>query len=147
MKRLFLTMLCVIGMGVCVTGCGMSQGNSSNEKPSEVIQNTEEVLETEVVEETNSIVGAWKLKGVSVDGVIQVESSYIDAYDYEFIFSEDGNATVTAMGITYETTYEVRKGWITFAEADLASIKLEMDGDYLKMQLNIVGGGLIFERQ
>ena len=147
MKRLFLIMLCVLSMGICVTGCGMNDKSSTNVKTDEEVQNTEDVLQTETAEETDSIVGTWKLKGVSVDGVIHVESDYIDAYDYKFILAEDGSATVTTLGIIYETTYEVRHGWITFADADLASIKLELDGDYLKMQLNIVGGGLIFERQ
>ena len=123
MKKIVLTVLCVMSMLIGLTGCA--------------VQEKEEV----------NVAGTWELTAVKLDNRTYVEPEYLGDYDYSFTLTEEGNATATVLGITYTTTYEVKNGWITFADADLASIKLEIADDTLEMQLSVIGGGLVFERQ
>lgn len=93
------------------------------------------------------IVGTWVLESVKVNGVTHVDAEYLGDYDYSFTFAEDGTATANVLGVDYSTTYSVEDGWIVFAEADLAAIKLEVAGDSLEMKLSPVGAGLVFTRK
>ena len=125
MKKIVLTMVCLMCILVGLTGC------SSQAKQ----------------EENADVVGTWKLSAVKLDGATYVEPEYLEKYDYSFTLAEDGSATVNALGVTYTTSYDVVDGWISFTDANLAYIKLEVVDDTLEMQLSAIGGGLVFSRQ
>jgi len=95
------------------------------------------------------VVGTWELTSVKLNNITYVESDVLDEYDYTFTLTEDGEATATVMGNTYTTTYTVKDGWITFAHADLASLRLKIEGDTLTMELTRtgIGAGLVFSRK
>jgi len=125
MKKKVLAMLCVLCMVFGITGCS-----------------------TEVKDEPD-VVGTWEVSAVKLDGNTYVESEYLEKYNkhYSFTLSEDGTATATVLGVSYNTTYQITNGWITFTDLGLAAVKLEVIDDTLEMQLSAVGGGLVFERQ
>ena len=99
--------------------------------------------------EAENIVGTWELTSVKLNNITYVEADILSDYDYTFTFTENGEATATVLGHTYTTTYTVKNGWITFAHADLASIRLEIEEDTLTMELTKtgIGGGLVFSRK
>lgn len=123
MKKRITAILCVLCMVLGITGCSAQKQEEAN------------------------VAGTWELVAVKLDGNTYVESEYLDKYDYSFILTEDGNATATVLGVTYNTTYQVTNGWISFTDLGLAAVKLEVVDDTLEMQLSVVGGGLVFERQ
>ena len=92
------------------------------------------------------IIGEWELESVKLNGVTYVDADHLDRFDYAFSFTEDGKATVRALGVTYTTDYEVREGWIVFADAALTAMRLKISGDRLEMDVNLTGGGLVFVR-
>ena len=94
-----------------------------------------------------NVIGTWVLESVNLNGVTHVDAEYLGDYDYSFTFEEDGTATADVLGVRYSTTYSVKDGWITFADADLASVKLEITEDSLKMEVSPVGAGLVFTRK
>lgn len=93
------------------------------------------------------VIGTWVLESVNLNGVTHVDAEYLGDYDYSFTFEEDGTATADVLGARYSTTYSVKDGWITFADADLASVKLEITEDSLKMEVSPIGAGLVFTRK
>ena len=99
--------------------------------------------------ETVDVVGTWELTSVKLNNITYVEADILADYDYTFTFSENGEATATVLGRSYTTTYTVKNGWITFAHADLASVRLEIEGDTLTMELTKtgIGSGLVFSRK
>ena len=99
--------------------------------------------------QTTDVIGTWELTSVKLNGMTYVDADILGDYDYTFTFTDDGSATATVMGVSYTTTYTVKDGWVTFAHADLASIRLEMEGDNLTMELTKtgIGGGLVFTRK
>ena len=103
--------------------------------------------EPEKQEETLNVVGTWALSSVDLGGGKTMDADFPDEYNYAFELSEDGSATVHAQGVTYTTHYTLRDEWLTFAGDDLASIKLEVSGDTMKMKMSLTGAGLVFTRQ
>ena len=97
--------------------------------------------------ETPDVVGSWELSSVSLGGGKTMEADFPEEYDYSFELSGDGTATVHVRGVTYTTNYTIRDEWLTFSDADLASIKLEVSGDTMKMKMSVTGAGLVFIRQ
>ncbi len=97
-------------------------------------------------EQSFDITGSWELKGIRLNGVTQVESEYLDLYDYSFTFTEDGKATVSALGVNYTTTYEIKDDFIFFAETKLSTVELKMEESTLVMEMTAIGGGLVFEK-
>lgn len=99
--------------------------------------------------QTANVVGTWELESVKLNGMTYVDTDVLGEYDYEFTFEEDGTATVTVLGISYTTSYTVKDGWVTFAHADLASVRLEIEDDTLTLELTKtgIGGGLVFTRK
>ena len=93
------------------------------------------------------VIGTWLLESVNLNGVTHVDAEYLGDYDYSFTFEEDGTATADVLGVRYSTTYSVKDGWITFADANLASVKLEITEDSLKMEVSPIGAGLVFTRK
>lgn len=93
------------------------------------------------------IIGTWVLESVNLNGITHVDAEYLGDYDYSFTFAEDGTATANVLGVDYFTTYSVKDGWIVFAEAKLAAIKLKVTGDSLEMKLSPVGAELVFIRK
>lgn len=93
------------------------------------------------------VIGTWVLESVNLNGVTHVDAEYLGDYDYSFTFEEDGTATADVLGVRYFTTYSVKDGWITFADANLASVKLEITEDSLKMEVSPIGAGLVFTRK
>ena len=99
--------------------------------------------------QATDVIGTWELTSVKLNGMTYVDADILGDYDYTFTFAEDGSATATVMGVSYTTTYTVKDGWVTFAHADLASIRLEIEGDTLTMELTKtgIGSGLVFTRK
>ncbi|MBQ7360516.1 MAG: hypothetical protein IJW63_10515 [Lachnospiraceae bacterium] len=126
MKKRILTLVIAICMALGMVACGTPA--------------------PKVEEQTLDIIGEWELKGVKLNGITQVESDYLDLYDYSFEFTEDGKATVRAMGVEYTTTYEIKDDFIFFAEAKLSTVELKMEEDCLIMEMTSIGGGLVFEK-
>lgn len=58
-----------------------------------------------------------------------------------------GTEEPAAPDVLYSTTCSVKDGWITFADADPASVKLEIIEDSLKMEVSPIGAGLVFTRK
>lgn len=125
MKKIILLTLALVMLTTLLAGCGAEKA------------------------QTTDVVGTWELESVKLNDITYVDADVLGDYDYEFTFAEDGTATATVLGIDYTTTYTVKDGWITFAHADLASVRLEIEGDTLTLELTKtgIGGGLVFTRK
>lgn len=102
--------------------------------------------EEEITLETD-VTGTWVLESVKISGKTYVDMEYLGEYDYSFTFTEDGEAVAEVLGVNYHTTYEIKDGWIVFADVGLAAVKLKVNEDTLEMTVNPVGTGLVFRKE
>ena len=102
--------------------------------------------EEEITLETD-VTGTWVLESVKISGKTYVDIEYLGEYDYSFTFTEDGEAVAEVLGVNYHTTYEIKDGWIVFADVGLAAVKLKVNEDTLEMTVNPVGTGLVFRKE
>ena len=139
MMAIFLVSVLVMGLA----GCGTQAAPSQETKR----ETQNEIETTTVTEASSSVVGTWELESVKLNGMTYVDADYLGKYDYAFTLKDDGTAQARVLGVTYSTTYTVTNDWITFADAALASVKLEVSGDTLLMKLSLTGAGLVFVRK
>ena len=66
-------------------------------------------------------------------------------YDYYFELFPDGKATACVYGDTYETAYSVTEGCISFANMELAAMKLSLRDGKLCMR-DYLGATITFVR-
>ena len=89
------------------------------------------------------IIGCWAFESVEVPG-IGLRRSGTKMDDYYFELFPDGKAMACVYGDNYETAYSVTEGCISFANIELAAMKLSLrDGklcmrDYLGTTITFV---------
>lgn len=92
-----------------------------------------------------SLIGNWYFEAVEVPKM-GIRRGVLNQEDYYFEFCENGMAVAHIHGDTYETSYFLDDDCITFAHADLATLKLLLEKDRLRMH-NYLGTTMIFRKQ
>lgn len=82
------------------------------------------------VEDLEAIIGYWRFDSVELPGIgLRRNGTEMDKYYFKLL--PDGKAIACVYGDTYETTWSVIDGCISFANMELASMKLTMHEDKL----------------
>lgn len=91
-----------------------------------------------------NILGHWSFEAVEIPGV-GIRREIGNNGNYSFEFFGNGCAIAHVNGRSYKTAYTVKEGCIAFEHAELASLKLELSDDRLRMH-NHLGAELVFCR-
>jgi len=89
------------------------------------------IVNDETIGNVEDVIGCWCLEGIELPG-IGIRKNHEEGECY-FELKEDGTAVVCVHGVTYETTYKVEDGCLSFAHAELAAMKLSMQNEKLCM--------------
>jgi hypothetical protein len=92
------------------------------------------------------VVGEWKLTSAEAGGQTLGEDM-LGSFQYSFTFGDDGKASVSAMGQSYDgVAYKLDGDTVTFDDPSVQAITLKLDGGKLVFEEATTGTKLFFEK-